>query len=176
MVSYANFIFIYFIQIPIHEHSFYQTSTRVLANYIYFEKDKSKSIEVISKEPRKILLETLLFSPTAKQEQLLKRGETWISKDKYSIDTVSFVSNCPKIISKSTVYVVEKDRVDCMKGMLEDYIIINQLDAGVEYYIVNGKTCNDQVLTRWRSPHLFSDYSIEKLSENTFCERWISKP
>jgi len=176
MVSYANFIFIYFLQIPIHEHSFYQTSTRVLANYIHFEKDKSTSIEVISKEPRQIFLETLLFSPNAIQEQLLKKGETLVSKDKYSIDTVSFVSDCPKTISKSTVYLVEKDRVDCMKGMSEDFIIINQLDAGVEYYIVNGKTCIGQNLTRWRNPHLFSDYSIEKLSENIFCERWIAKP
>ena len=67
---FSNLLFTYFIQLPIHEHGFYQVSSRVLAKYLLLEKDHAKKIIVTSNEPRQIYLESIFFSTPEKQREL----------------------------------------------------------------------------------------------------------
>ena len=172
---FSNLLFSYFYQFPIHEHGYYQTSTRVLARYLLFESKNVNKIVIVSNEPRQLFLETVFYSSNSKQIDLLKQKQTFVNKNSYSIDNVDFVRGCPKKLKSDILYVVDKDIEKCIPKTILKYLIIDQMDAGENYKIFGGKTCDDYNLSRWVNPHFITDYKIESLEKKQFCERWIAK-
>ena len=176
-VSFANLSFTYFYQVPIHENGFYQVSTRVLASYILKESSNDKKVVVISKEPRQLYLETVFFMSRDDQEKQLETKQAEENMTKYTINnSIEFVTGCPAKLATKKIIIVSRDFPDCASKLKSSFLIIDQVDAGVDYRIISGNFCKPYALSRWRGIHKVSDYAIEALSNQEFCERWIALP
>ncbi|MBP9690685.1 hypothetical protein KBD81_01250 [Candidatus Woesebacteria bacterium] len=175
-VLFSNILFIYFFQLPIHEHGFYQVATRVLARYVSMESPHTKKMFIVSKEPRQLYLETVFYSHPELQEKLLQKKLTFQDHKTYSIGNIDFIDSCPTNINPEYIYVISSDYVDCFPRIASTYLILDQVDAGTTFRAVGGVACHGVPLTRWRREHLISDYTIESLSVQKFCERWIAQP
>ena len=65
-------------------------------------------------------------------------------------------------------------RVNCNQNFGEEFLVIqNQSDSGVSFKIFNDSLCKSFVTTSYRRSHLISDYNIEMMDNEMFCNRWI---
>jgi hypothetical protein len=91
------------------------------------------------------------------------------------LKNILITDKCPDNFIKNTLYVINKDVEKCDKKQFKfEKIIANKIDAGVEFKIFNGETCSNFSLKPWIAPHFINDFSIEKMSEKKFCERWVT--
>lgn len=173
--SFAYFQYIYFFILPIQINMHYQTNTRVIAKYISFEKDHSSEIVIVSAKPQVLFSGLTFYLPREEQEKILKEGQTFGGETLFKIGNVTITQDCVSEYNPANTYIIDHDKIECLGNVKTNHYIINQKDAGIVYSIQNGKACKDYLLAHWRSPHLLSDFDIEKMNNEQFCTRWISE-
>jgi hypothetical protein len=154
----------------------YQTNTRVLAKYLSIEKQLTPKIIVVASKPQVLFSGIVFYLPRSKQEKILQQKQTFGDNSEFTINNIVFTSECITQFNPNYIYIIDHDKEPCYKKIPADYLIINQKDAGVDYSIVGGKACQGYKMTRWRYPHLISDFSIDGMNNNRFCTRWIASP
>jgi hypothetical protein len=95
------------------------------------------------------------------QSKILQQYELYFRKD---------FSNSESCITK----LVQKE-VD-PKTQSHDLEIQNERDSGVSWRVYNDQLCKRYSLDPWRRFHFVSDYSIEEMTNEQFCQRWMHSP
>ncbi len=98
-----------------------------------------------------------------------------LNSEKYSFDNVTFAScnNSLDLENKETVLVVDAKCGDI--SVSEPHLTISRLnDGGESFRIFNDKICKGLGLGRYPSNLKISDFTIENLSTNKFCQTFIS--
>jgi hypothetical protein len=177
IISYANFMFLYLVRLPVLAQENYFTSQRVLAKFLNTQDFvKSQKVIVISSEPRQNYVQTIFYSTPDKQNRLLKNTAVEIWAANYQIDNIVFTRNCPTTLSKNIMYILKSEyKCDAFIREKVQYSIVDQKDAGPIYNIYNSSACTGVELTGWNNYHNFSDYAIEAMDKKTFCQRWIAE-
>jgi hypothetical protein len=172
--SFLIFLYTYFFILPIELFGHYQVSNRALAKFISLEFSKKEKIVISTKNPR-VMFAFLTFYNlnSAELEEFVKQNI--INGNTYKLKNILITDKCPDNFIKNTLYVINKDVEKCDKKQFKfEKIIANKIDAGVEFKIFNGETCSNFSLKPWIAPHFINDFSIEKMSEKKFCERWVT--
>ncbi len=174
VVSYCFFQYVYFFILPIQLNTHYQTSSRILSKYLSLEERLSSRVIIISPKPQVMFSSLLFYLPRNEQERILKQKQTFNKIEEFTIDNITITSKCLQDFNPNNTYVIEHDKNNCYKKIPFNYLIINQVDAGTDYSIVNGKLCKEFTLSPWINPHFLSDFNIEKMNIEHFCKRWIA--
>ena len=173
-ISFLFFLYSYFYIIPVQNFMHYETTTRILEKYLGMEKKLKQTIIVVNSKPNTIFRGMLFYQPKEKQETILKQKQTFSDTTNYSFDNIRITDDCIEQFDPKITYFIHKDSLSCFKEIPADMYIINEKDAGIDYFIVNSSACRQFRLSRWHAPHLFSDFNINGMSEEQFCTRWIA--
>jgi len=175
LLSFINFIDIYFFKSPIYQPESFSFSKRVVSNYLKLENNKNKEIYVLTREPE-VLFRSYLFFTNSYQKNnfnLIKNIYSQ-SKDNIVFNNIHFI-NHNKYLPSGDDYtlIFDTDNFD-FKDKKPKYFINRLSDAGRIYSIYNGITCQKNNLSTFPNNITIKDFKIENLNEKTFCERYIT--
>ncbi len=177
ITSFFMFQYNYFFILPIQIYMHYQTNTRVLAKYLSLEKKLSPKIVIVESNPRVLFSSLVFYLPPDEQEKILQQKQTFKNNSEFTIDNILIKYECVSDFNPEYTYIIDLDREICTKEIPpSDYNIINQKDAAINSFIIGGKACQGYKLNRWRYPHFLSDFNIESMNGERFCNRWIASP
>lgn len=176
-LSFFIFLYTYFYILPVELFGHYRTPARVLSHFINFEKINNKNITIISQDPQVLYLMLTFFQGEIPKEISSKNKLINRNTFNYKIgENILITNKCPLAESDDVTYIVETSLLECgFKDYKNRLSILNKLDAGTEFFIYNAKTCSDKKLSPWIWPHYLSDFRIESLNVDVFCNRWMTK-
>ncbi len=174
--AFMYFQYIYFFIFPVQLNMHYQTNMRIMARYLSFEKQLSNKIVVVTPKPQVLFSDILFYLPRDEQETILRQKQTFGNNSAFTIGNITFTLDCISQFDPNNTYIIDHDKDLCYQKIPFNFLIINQIDAGVDFSIVGGKACKGYKLNRWHYPDLLSDYNIETMSKGQFCQRWIAAP
>lgn len=173
----ANFINIYFFQYPIYSSESYSFSSRILSKYVSYGQNEGKKIVVYTTSSKERFIYYLFFSGAYKNSMAGSIQQKFSDKQ-YWLDTIRF-ENCIKDVSLEidTIYIVESGGCDKMKTLLSlpQKTIPILADGGSVYSIVGDTICSSFTLSRYPHGITFSDLSVENLTKERFCNRFITE-
>lgn len=173
LILVLNFFNIYIFQHSLH--GYFDFHLRILSKYISLAQDNEQSIIVFTtRSPdlfRKYLFYTNSYNrnTTIQIRQIFKEGEIEFGK-------LKFTSCNPNIDLRQKTNLVIYD-VGCGfdLGDLKHLSISRLSDGGEIYRIYNDRICSDFDLNRYPVNISLSDFAVEKLSRERFCQKFISR-
>lgn len=169
LIFFINFLAFYFFRYPVKQQDNQFLEGRILSSYVKRSAALNQKSDIYATDPLstyhlitfyngfknpKLLTFVDQFSDI--QDQYLKISAKCMLEANQSLKIYETKLNCPKLGAK--------------------YLIIqNQKDAGSQFVIYNDKVCSDMSLDSYRRDHLVSDFSIENMTNQEFCNRWIFK-
>lgn len=169
LILFINFLIFYFFRYPVKQQDNQFLEGRVLSSYIHRSDAKGVRSLVYSQDPLS-MYHLYLFYNGFKNQQLLPFTSQFF--DIKTTDT--YMTNNCDLKGNGEVKIFET-KLNCPK-IGDDYVIIqNQKDAGAQYLIYNDKVCTNAKLDTYRRDHKISDLSIERMTDQEFCNRWIFK-
>lgn len=160
----SNFFYFYFFRSPITTGEANFQSERVVANYAI--RNPGKTI-IVASQPVQIYQQMAIFSGQRKNELIANTNTLqW--------GNATITNSCPKEIGNEAIIVMAK--ANC-PGISETgkLVIQDQRDTGTVWKIFNDKWCRPYVTDRYRREHLRSDYDIEIMANDSFCNRWVAQ-
>jgi len=151
VLSFLNFLMFFFFRYSVDQQENHFLSERIVASYINRNLKIHQPALLVSDSPNRIFYEyEFLYG--------------------FSSDLSNFVAECPKT---PTGTIVTKIGITC-ENLPKKYLVIqNQKDAGTMFKIYSDKLCSRYELKPFRENSKVSDYNIEKMNNQEFCERWI---
>lgn len=174
-VQFLNFANIYFFRIPIYNSEAFNFSSRVISRYISLSTNPSGgSIVVISPEAGSLFENYLLYTNSYDRKSARQIAQLFREK-KYELGNVKFVTPCPQNIEslKDKTIIVTQD-INCNLTYSSHLTIQHPSDAHTLFKILNDKLCSKYQLSSYPNDISFSDFSVEKLPEGRFCEKFIT--
>lgn len=169
----VNFLFFYFLQYPFVVGDSYALGEKVTAEFIKHSWDGRKNIFVVKQEPGELYLETVFFFQNQQVTNGFLKNMEKFKNNTYELPNMIFKGECPKSWDKNTLYIIDHIK-KCKPPFPNNFVIRNPRDAGVMFYIYNSNTCSGQSINKWVRFHYLSDYGMESMSKENFCQRWIS--
>lgn len=174
LISVINFLNIYFFQFPLTGH--FDFGSRQMANYVA-RATHAKNINVYVQSPSDSYLKYIYYT-----NKLNKNNITDIQKavrnKQYKVENVVFLncSDVPTNASNSASTTIVQ-RGGCKKVELANMSLkIAALNDGGELYaIYNDFTCSQYNLNPYPMGIKLSDFNLESLSNQKFCEVFVSK-
>lgn len=159
---FLRFTHFFLLSFPVQEEDNFATQERVVSNYLLRTKQPTYLVVL---DPHPHFKSYVFFSG---ELNLLKEND--YTSQEYKFNNIIISSECPKTFNGT---VIIDTRVDCKYQNGERKVIQWQRDSGSQYDIYNDQVCNSVDLTSYRRIHKVSDYDIERLSTEEFCNRWI---
>jgi len=175
LLSFINFIDIYFFKSPIYQPESFSFSKRVISNYLRLENNKNKEIYVLTREPEVLFRSYLFFTNSYQKNNFdLVKNIYSQSKDNISFNKIHFINN-NKYLPSGNNYTLIFDTDNFTFDEKNSKTYISRLsDAGKIFSIHRGSTCQNLNLITYPNNITFKDLNIEKLDEKSFCERFIT--
>lgn len=170
--SALNFFQFYFFRYPIQAGEFYSLNQRLEAKFIKESLSTNKPIVSITEEPGDTYLESVFYLKDNKVFNQMQDNIKDFNKGLYHFSNVKFTGSCP-VFHEDTVYIVDWVK-PCFPNNHKAYEIKNPKDNGLFYKVYNSSLCNNAKLNS-SNPRKLSDYNIEQMDKNTFCNRWVSQ-
>lgn len=167
LILFLGFLCFYFFRFSIVGQENYFFSQKIIASYT--NRNEGKKLVVIASEPREVFLEKIFYSQT-NQSIILKK---FIKTQDTNLENIFFTNSCPESFDSGTVYVIERTKEKCLSNNSKKLSISEEQFDGPLYYIINDSLCSNFELQPWLRFRLVENYSIEKLDDKDFCEKWI---
>lgn len=165
-----NFFNIYFYQFPLQ--GYFDFRVRILAKYANLSQSKQETI-VYSSDKLSAFKEYLFYANALNKNSLLQIRKDIVS-NKYKIGNVVFTDCDDRLDPSKTENVIIYDS-NCAPPKTGTNIIIPRLiDGGKSYGIYNDNVCSEFSLKSFPSKIKVSDFSIEDMSAQKFCETFIT--
>ncbi|HXS15218.1 MAG TPA: hypothetical protein VN711_03755 [Candidatus Saccharimonadales bacterium] len=166
-----NFFNIYFLQDPLYNSESFSFSGRELAHYLSLQKG---SVYVINANPKTPYKQYMFYNNWLNKSTQDKAANDYRAGT-FSIGTSHFIT-CNRIntIQKGSTVLYDDS---CKKfSFSKGNEAIAQLgDGGTIYTIQNDKVCSKYSLSLYPHDITFSDLSVESLSQEEFCEKFITR-
>lgn len=175
LLSFINFINIYFFESPMYQPESFGLSHRIISNYLKLESNKNKEIYVLTREPEVLFRSYLFFSNLYQKNNFdLIKNIYSKSRDNIYFKSIHFI-NHNKYLPNGQNYtlIFDTDNFD-FKDKNPRLFISRISDAGKIYSIYNGSTCQNLELSTYPNNITIKDLNIEKIDEKNFCERYIT--
>ena len=184
IISFSNFAYQYFFRYPVYSADGFYYYERILASYIS-RIDTNLPVTVYTKEPDRLFKSYLYYSnliSTQNSEEIVNSFRNMT----YSTNNVVFTADCfdpdnnaPGIVIRDVII------TDCIKQpgqvvsnpdpLYFDISIANLSDAGVKMKISGDEVCGDLELRSYPYARTLSHFEVEKLSNQVFCQTWMTK-
>ena len=167
-LAFINFMYIYFYKFPIQEGTF-EVQNRILAKYLSLQ-ETNNPITVYSTNAKLAFREYVFYQNlyTSKTSSLINSD---LENDKFVYKNIMFRSCNPNIKETSALTIVD---LSCtLLPNLPSVKIVQLKDSGNRYFIYNDKVCKKYGLKNYVSDLKLSDFSIENLSSQKFCQAFI---
>jgi len=175
LLSFINFIDIYFFKSPIYQPESFSFSKRVVSNFIRLENNKNKEIYVLTREPEVLFRSYLFFTNSLQRNNFnLIKNIYSQSKDNIIFNKIHFINN-NKYLPSGNNYTLIFDTNNFTFDEKNSKTYISRLsDAGRIFSIYRGSTCQNLNLSTFPNNLTIKNINIEKLDEKSFCERFIT--
>ncbi len=178
LLSFANLIHLYFYRFPVYASDGWFFQDRLMSRYINLVNKISnkQNIIIVTPEPKIIFEEYLFYSHLYDNKEQINEINNKLNDEIYQIDNVMFISECDNYNMNNPpdpTYIFDAS-LDCIKEKSSLKRITNLKDNGEKYFISNDRLCGKYNLNRYVLQSAFSDFGVEKLDEDAFCENWIT--
>lgn len=168
----CNFFFIYALVNPVANSESFAFSNRVLARYVNLS--HKNHITFIAMHPQSFLKQYVFYNGKfdIEVQNILKELNT---KDTFVYKDITFTT-CNEFSLKEDETIILESGLPCLKIPKTDSVAITRLsDAGSIFTIYNDHLCSQYNLNSYPQHITFSDLALEKLSEQRFCQQFITK-
>ncbi|MBU3935554.1 hypothetical protein KJ909_02675 [Patescibacteria group bacterium] len=175
LLSFINFVDIYFFKAPIYQPESFVFSHHLLAKYLQLETDKNKEIYVLSQEPE-LLFRSYLFYTNYYQKDKFESIKNIYAKatDNITFNHIHFINHHQYLPSGDNFTLIYNSiHFDFQKDNPTFYIS-NPADAGNIYTINRGSTCQNSILSTYPNNIRLKDLNLDKINENDFCQKYIT--
>lgn len=176
-ILFLNFIDIYFFRYPIFQSEGFNFSRRLLSRYLSLESTKSPIISVLAKEPESLFRNYLFFNNQITRGNLNQISETYQHSQKrqhFVWENILITSNLADINPQGVV-ISDIDITDPKYLSSDKFSIARLSDPGKIFNIYRGITCSSTKLDPFTHNLNFTDFNLEFLPENQFCQKFIIK-
>lgn len=187
--SIINFAFLYFIRYPVYGSENIFFSPRLVVEYIR-RTEKDKKIIVFATEPDFIFINNIFYNNLFTSENAILVQNSFKKKE-YIFQNISYYQCIPfdfKVDSQN-IYIFDSQVQPCYEDIYKNTVenIDQQIsnnrpiyiksikDSGTDYKIFNDDLCDYQILSTYIYPHQLSVFNFEELSNEQFCDVWITK-
>jgi len=167
---FLNFANAYFFRFPLQEGTF-EMQNRTLTKYISLVSNNN-SVTVYASHPKSVFEEYLFYSNNYNKNNI-KTLNKLLTEENYVYKNISFLScgKRPAIPQKNLII----DDMMCGRSLPGALSIAQLSDSGARYNIYNDKLCSKYKLPRYVANLKLSDFNIESLSAQKFCQTFIIK-
>ncbi|NMB56313.1 hypothetical protein GYA19_00020, partial [Candidatus Beckwithbacteria bacterium] len=183
LLSILNYYNIYFYRYPVFAAEGFMFSQRLLSSYLSrIENDQNiNKIIVINAEPSSIFEQYLFYSNIYNSKQIAQQVIQNYKDNNFAIDKIQFTNQCiyPNYLDNKTV-LMKSVNVDCQdidygKHANKANKILDLKDSRTIFYIYNDNLCDPNKLLTYYRILSQSDFKIEQLNNEEFCQKWIAK-
>lgn len=171
-ISLSNFLSIYFYQNPIQGESDF--SVRVLSRYLALADASGQEVIVYSQRSNDLLRKHIFYASLYDKDKMVFLSSQLVAKEPSFIN-VKFSSCDDKITpEKATETMITAISCGGKLKILPHLTIPQLLDGGGIYRIYNDKVCSQYPLKPYPSGLKLGDFDVEKLSQQKFCQTFIT--
>lgn len=172
LLLFLNFLNIYFIRYPIYQSEGFFISRRILANYLKFEGNQKRYIEITTNEPESVFRNYLYFTNQYNYQNFSKIRNQYLQhpdKRNFEWGTIKITDQKPDKLSLNITYITD---ANTEFFNIQKYQSIYHLgDYHPLFNIYQGQVCPQASLN---TVYYFSDLDVEKHSLGNFCQKYIS--
>ena len=169
-----NFLNIYFYQFPLG--GYFDFHVRVLSKYASLAEQNGKDVTIYSPSAPDIFKKYLFYSNGYNKNTYLKIRSVY-KADKFDFGHLKF-RGCDNTIDPtvSNGLIIYDFNCGALKKDYKHIAIPRLSDGGQSYEIFNDKICNGLSLKHYPYGLKIDDFAIENLSQQKFCETFITNP
>lgn len=170
-ISFLTFCNFYFFQFPLKEGTF-EIENRILSEYISLSENEKRPIIVYSVNPKLAFREFLFYSNSYNKNTVNIVNES-LRGNKFVFNDISFIS-CSRDLLPASQPALVIDDANCDRQRGQHFVSIAQLgDSGKRYNIYGDNVCSKFNLPSYISNLKLSDFGMENLSQQKFCETFV---
>ncbi len=169
ILLFLNFAAFYFFRYPVRDQDNQFLEGRILTSYI--ERSNSYGKTFVFAGDTLSTYHLYLFYNGFKNAEAIPYTAQFSD---ISLKDIYFTNNCDFITGPHDISIFET-KLNCPKKSQNYLIIQNQKDAGSQFIIYNDKVCSNSNIEFYRRDHKLSDFNVESMSNDEFCNRWIFK-
>ena len=167
-----NFLNIYFFQFPLG--GYFDFHVRLLSKYAQVAKEQGKTLVVYSPASTDIFKKYIFYTNSYNKNTYLEIRKDYRA-ERFTFANIKFLG-CDRTIDPFKIKGIVVYDSEC--GSLkqdEKHLAIPRLsDGGQSYQIFNDTVCSVYNLRRYPTDLKISDFGIEKMSSQKFCETYIT--
>lgn len=168
---FLNFVNIYLFRNPIYNSESFSLSGRVLAKYLSLQKNP---VYVVNGDPKTPFKEYLFYTNSYNRSNTKDVARDFQTGN-YSYKNLHFITCNNADEAKNGILIYDDSNCKKINKSTNTLTIAQLGDAGGIYTIQNDTTCSQYKLGRYPYGIVLSDFSIENLSIQRFCEKFIIK-
>jgi hypothetical protein len=175
LLSFANFLSVYFYQNPIANSESYNFSSRLLARLAKSEIAKGQSVLVISPDPKTAFKQYLFYTNNFSEINAKSIIQKYQTGD-YSIGLFNSIKDPnTKIpfLTSTTIFISNDSKYRYINPEIDHLTIPILADAGNVYSVYHVKTCNGYELPRFPHDIFYENLNIQDLTDKQFCSTFI---
>jgi 4-amino-4-deoxy-L-arabinose transferase-like glycosyltransferase len=171
------FTHLYFFEMPVAYQSQTAFSSRILANYIYRESKYFSKILVISKEPKAHFKQYLFYNDLINSNSIFEIQKSY-DKSEIIFKNVTFATckEAPHLIQGSEIVAHYLTLCPEIEPNQHNVVIPRIGENGAEFFVYNSQLCAGVEMSPYTHPFIFDDFNVEKMSDKTFCQKFLLKP
>ncbi len=173
ILFFGNFIFEYFMRLPIDKNEGWFLSDRLLSRYINLSiKKENSDITVVSPSPKFTMYRYLFYNNLYNSSSIQSINNKLSTRD-YSVGRVKIINDCPGDLLTNNKTLIIDTSLKCSKD-LKGSAIASPKDGRAQYIITNDKLCHLLVNRHYPLIKNLSELDIEHLSDQEFCQKYIT--
>jgi 4-amino-4-deoxy-L-arabinose transferase-like glycosyltransferase len=169
-----NFLNIYFFQFPLQGN--FDFPVRLLSKYVSLSSVNKQPVLIYSTNAHDIFKKYLFYTNGYNQNTLAKVKAIYRDNE-FVFNNIQFLG-CNNTINpnKTSALVVYDFNCGALQNNYKRVVIPRLSDGGQSYDIFNDKLCQSFTLKGYPTGLKISDFAIENLSSQKFCETFITNP
>jgi 4-amino-4-deoxy-L-arabinose transferase-like glycosyltransferase len=172
LVSIGKFIYVYVYQHPLRGYSDFHA--RVLSTYLLTARKLSVPV-ILYSDANSDYFRKFLFYTNSISQSTIEEIRSDLNTPTFTLGGITFAPCDDRlvILPSPTISIVDRN---CASVFNEPHLSISRLsDGGERYRIYNDSLCNGFNLKRYSQNISIQDFAMDKLSQEHFCETFISR-
>ena len=179
ILSVMYFLIMYWYRTPVDKSIGWYHHKRIVVNYIQrLRKNSDKKVIVVTAQPADTFNTYVFYSGLYNNADKIRQINNVLRSRMYEYNGIKFINSCKNISPdelKNDVIFIETT-VQCDIEQKNTPKIANPRDSGGLYNIINESLCKDYPPDRYPNPKNLSDFKVEDLTKEKFCQLWITNP
>jgi len=190
VLSILYFSYLYFVRYPLFSSKRQYFSDRILVEYLK-RIPSTQEVTILTPEPEFSVTSYLFYTDYLNKDNIHDIQKLFQTKN-YKINNISFSKSCfPENVNEARGIILNRWDTKKCDGDEESTLIIDKIDeitpntnnlqmkeigdAGTVYDIFNDTLCENRELNPYLRIHESSQFDFNNLSDEEFCNNWISK-